>query len=127
MDCTADQIAVAGAARTGSTSGASFSDLASVVVYDCRKGTVKGTWSNCLKYEVNALHFNNAADACFVGGLDSGVRACLLVNSMSQIAYGGWRAGSQKSSFLADSRWIGLDKVIPRIVSFDGSSFIWIC
>lgn len=45
-----------------------------IQVFDLRRGTVKGNWTNVLKYEIVSLHFSSQSnDICFAGGVDSGV------------------------------------------------------
>lgn len=44
-------------------------------VFDTRKWAARGHWSSCLKYAVTSVHFAQDPQACYVGGLDSEVRA----------------------------------------------------
>jgi hypothetical protein len=50
----------------------------SVHIFDTRKWAARGHWSSCLKYSVTSLHFAQSSDACYVGGLDSEVRAYIV-------------------------------------------------
>lgn len=72
-------------------------------MFDCRKWTLLGNWSNCLKYEVTSLHLASSDDEiCFVGGLDSEI-ACGICDASG---------GKTLHETLGDGRWIGLDLVI---------------
>eukprot|EP01119_Soliformovum_irregulare_P006193 TRINITY_DN1799_c0_g1_i5.p2 TRINITY_DN1799_c0_g1~~TRINITY_DN1799_c0_g1_i5.p2 ORF type:complete len:117 (-),score=15.19 TRINITY_DN1799_c0_g1_i5:349-699(-) len=85
-------VAVAGAGRI-------------VQVYDTKKWTFLGSWSNALKYEINSLHLSTSTkDHCFVGGLDSG------------LSCGGWSAkqGTLFKEELGDSRWLALAKTVKQ-------------
>ena len=106
-----------------------------MLVWDPRRWTAIGRWSNCLKYEATGLHFLSSDPArCVVAGLDyealagewSGNRAARLGGghrTSSSVrpdeGEGGGGGGGEAGrgvSFRGDARWLGLAKAAGQDV-----------
>eukprot|EP01133_Synstelium_polycarpum_P019072 gene19072-22837_t len=75
----------------------------SLHVYDTRKWSNVGNWSNCLKYEITSINFSGVDKAVsYLGGLDS------------EILAGAWNGSGGVDHFSGlrvDSRWLGVSKL----------------
>ena len=115
-----------------------------MLVWDPRRWTAIGRWSNCLKYEATGLHFLSSDPArCVVAGLDyealagewSGNRAARLGGghrTSSSVRPDGEGAAAVDSgrgvSFRGDARWLGLAKATGQdvVAAMTASSNLYI-